>query len=190
MKQNGKMINLFKIVVCMTAGAQKREWDIDKYVETMRRISRKNGILWILIGSGVQAERYAAHVVDRLGGISVVNLVNRTSLRQTEAVLKQSDMYFGGDTGPMHMAVAAGISGVVLSCHPIGAAQEHANAPERFGPWQSSMEVLRPEPLPGCENGCAKEYAHCINQIRVDDVVKSMATIISKHTHQESYRCG
>ena len=78
----------------------------------------------------------------------------------------------------MHMAVAAGLSGVVLSCHPIGATQEHANAPERFGPWQSSMEILRPEPLPGCENGCMKEYAHCINQIRVEDVVKSMEKII------------
>ncbi len=108
----------------------------------------------------------------------------------TKVIIKicfNADAYLGGDTGPMHMAAAAGTTGVVLSCHPIGADGNHFNAPERFGPWQGKMTVLRPLPLSGCEHGCAKEYAHCINQIRVDDVVESMEIIIGKCVAEENH---
>lgn len=31
----------------------------------------------------------------------------------------------------------------------------------------------------GCENGCKKEFAHCINQIAVDDVYEELKNILN-----------
>lgn len=172
---------MIKVAVCMSAGNPRREWDVRFYIQTMQRLAENRDIVWILLGSGYSSEKYAAQVLEDLKNIEVLNLVNKTTLRQMGAVLRHCDMYLGGDTGPMHFASAVRLRGVVLSCHPVNADEGHANAPERFGPWQSEMTILRPEPLPGCEHGCNATYAHCINQIRVDDVVKSMEKIIREY---------
>ena len=70
----------------------------------------------------------------------------------------------------MHIAAALGKSGVVISCHPIGADEDHANSPKRFGAWKSPMTIIRPKPLSGCEHGCDRDEAHCISEVKVSDV--------------------
>ena len=51
---------------------------------------------------------------------------------------------------------------------------------KRFGPWNSDIVTLEPKIMSaGCENGCKKEFAHCINQITVDDVYKELKNILN-----------
>lgn len=104
-----------------------------------------------------------------------INLVGLTTLRQTMAILKKSDLYLGGDTGPMHMAVAAGCRGVAWFSASIKWEYTGLNTPERFGPYSDKFVSLVPnKPLPGCENGCIKNFAHCINEIKVDQIVDAV----------------
>ena len=108
----------------------------------------------------------------------VINLVNQTTLRETAAIIDACDIYLGGDTGLMHIAAALKKRGVVISCHPIGADEDHANSPKRFGPWKSPMQIVRPRALPGCEHGCNREDAHCIREISVEDVKRQVLLLL------------
>ena len=77
------------------------------------------------------------------------------------------------------MAAAVGCPCVVLSCHPIGADINHANSPARFGIWQADSVTLRPKALPGCEDGCCEDYAHCINNISVKEVMEAIENFLT-----------
>ena len=157
----------------MTAGSKRREWNETCFKEVIRNIVSLGNSQFVLMGYGKNAESKALYIKKFFPGNEVLNLTGKTSLRETYAVLKLCDIYLGGDTGPMHMAAAAGLQGVVLSCHPITGSLDNNNSPTRFGPWNDDkMIVLQPKPMIGCENGCNHNEAHCINNISVSDVSK------------------
>lgn len=171
--ENGILISLFP-----SAGNKRREWDIENLCEVIRRLTKKWEIKFLLLGDAKNTELFRHGIITKYKE-NVIDCVGKTSLRETIAMLQTSDLYWGGDTGPMHLAVACGLSGVVMSCHPRNAAKNHENSPERFGPWQSKLKVLQPrQSLLGCEEGCQKNYAHCINQITIDEVYMALENAI------------
>lgn len=157
-----------RIAMFLSAGARNREWGIDNYGELLTMLNAKFHIEVILLGAGENTSLYGKILESKLT-FPVKNLIGKTSLRETAAVLQQCDFYIGGDTGPMHMAAACGLRGIAISKHARDADKSNASSKERFGPWRSEIKFIQPEhSLPGCKNGCGKPYAHCINSISVD----------------------
>lgn len=168
-----------KVVIAVATGSAKRDWPSDAFLALMREIRSQydDEVNWILVGGGVRAAEAAAQIDGTYEGC-VLNLVNRITLRETAAVIDACDIYVGGDTGLMHIASALRKPGVVISCHPRGADEDHCNSPTRFGPWKSQMPVLRPKPLVGCERGCDRAEAHCIREISVDEVAQTLRSVL------------
>lgn len=161
------------IALFLSAGSERREWPVSKFANVACILQEKYANLSIFIlGAGSHAQELGDVMMRKSAG--VVNLINKLTLRQTASFLKRATIACGGDTGPLHMAAAAGCSCVVLSCHPLGADVNHANSPARFGVWHANSITLRPRALPGCEDGCCKNYTHCIDNISVGEVVKSI----------------
>ncbi len=93
------------------------------------------------------------------------------SLRQTAAFLAHCTLFIGNDSGPMHIAAAAGIPVVEISCHPVHGAPEGENSPARFGPFTSCGAIVRPlRPKYPCERGCTSNQPHCIAEVSVAQV--------------------
>ena len=80
----------------------------------------------VLIGSGRGEVALAEQVVANLAGAPVLNLAGRTGLRDLVAIFAECAAAFGPDSGPMHIAAAAGCPVVSLW---------GATAPERSAPW-------------------------------------------------------
>jgi heptosyltransferase I len=80
----------------------------------------------VLIGSGHDEVALADQVVANLAGAPVLNLAGRTGLRDLVAIFAECAAAFGPDSGPMHIAAAAGCPVVSLW---------GATAPERSAPW-------------------------------------------------------
>jgi ADP-heptose:LPS heptosyltransferase len=80
----------------------------------------------VLIGSGRDEVALANQVIANLAGAPVLNLAGRTSLRDLVAIFAECAAAFGPDSGPMHIAAAAGCPVVSLW---------GATAPERSAPW-------------------------------------------------------
>ncbi|WP_311650223.1 glycosyltransferase family 9 protein [Selenomonas artemidis] len=177
-RQWKKKQDTFRIALFLSTSTGRKEWDVKKYAETLRHLEKAFSIEVFLLGAGEHAENLS-HEISRIYP-RTINLTGKLSLSQTGAFLYQADVYLGGDTGPMHMAAACKLPSVILFCHPQRADIEHVSSPDRFGPWGNEAIVLRPVASPGCEHGCEKEYAHCINNITVDEVVDAVASMLTK----------
>jgi lipopolysaccharide core biosynthesis protein len=164
-----------KIVLSISSGSPKREWPAEKFIELVKELTPFN-IAWVIVGAGERAVTNARKIEEACP--FVANLVNQTTLRETAAIIDACDIYLGGDTGLMHIAAALKKTGVVISCHPIGADEDHANSPKRFGPWKSPMQIVHPKALPGCEHGCNREDAHCIREVSVEDVKRQVLLLL------------
>ena len=112
----------------------------------------------------------------------IINVVGKATLRQTGAFLKRCHLYVGNDAGPMHLAVAAGVPVIEISCHPLDGSQWHPNSPKRFGPWGVLHRVLQPlNALVPCSEGCIADRAHCILDISVEQVKQAISSLLSSY---------
>lgn len=160
----------YRIALFLSAGAKNHEWGVDNYSKLLIKLNTIYKIEVILLGAGDNTENYGIELESKLE-FSVINLIGKTSIRETIALLKNCDLYIGGDTGPMHMAAACGLKGVAISKHAKNADKSNASSKERFGPWKSQIQFIQPGySLLGCENGCDKLYAHYIKQVSVENV--------------------
>ena len=100
--------------VIMIPGASahrpEKRWPAERYGELARKIAER-GVIPVVIGA--QDEREAGTVVARMEP-RAKNLVTRTNLFQIAALAAKANAAVGNDTGPMHIAAAAGAACVVL----------------------------------------------------------------------------
>ena len=111
-------------------------------------------------------------------GDDVIDLTNRTTVRETAAVLARCSLFCGSDSGPMHLAAAVGVPIVEVSCHPVSGDDLHPNSPKRFGPWGVPNRVVQPEtPMDDCVAGCRFKVPHCILNVRVESVIAAIESL-------------
>ena len=156
------------------AGADRRQWPADRLATVAAWVAAQPRTRVILLG-GPGDVALGAPLTRAVGG-SAIDLVGRASLPQTAAVLQRCALFVGNDSGPLHLAAAAGARVVAVSCHPAGGAAIHENAPERFAPWGVPYTMLRPaRPSAPCTDGCDAPHAHCILDVTVDAVRAAVA---------------
>jgi heptosyltransferase-2 len=163
------------------AGSPKRMWPIEGYVEVGRWLVSQ-GFSLAVIGGGGEEEALGEQLRRHING-DVIDLTGKATLRQSAAVLARCALYCGNDSGPMHLAAAAGIPVVEVSCHPRTGSDVHPNSPTRFGPWGVPSRVVQPdEPLEGCKTACDREAAHCITSVPVAQVITAIASLRDERT--------
>jgi len=126
--------------------------------------------LGVVVVGGPRDAR-AATAFARDAGPRAIPAAGRLSTRASAALIARATVFVGMDSGPAHIAAAVGTPVAVLSCHPVGGAPGHANAPERFAPrGNSDVLVIRPtRPTVPCVDGCEADGPHCI--LALDEAV-------------------
>jgi ADP-heptose:LPS heptosyltransferase len=158
------------IAICPSGRYPRKRWPIARFETVIERLlTSPRAVRLVLIGGPgdrllvrTLLERFGAHLLDLTGTLT---------LRQTAAVLGHCALYLGCDTGPMHLAAAAGASVVEISCHPLEGDPSGEYSPLRFGPWKTPAIVLQPRAVSPCTSTCSADEAHCILGISVDDVM-------------------
>lgn len=173
-KENTKIIpkNIQLIVATATSSVEK-EWKIENYIQIINRLKNEFDIDVTLIGNGERAEKQAKILVENC--MIKNNLINKTTLQESQLILKNADVYLGGDTGPTHLAASVGTKGVALFCKKYTPDNYGYNCPERFGPWKSNIEAMSP-----LKGQCG------INQITVDEVYQKLEKILEKKVKENS----
>ena len=117
-------------------------------------------IIPVIIG-GPSDNRLAQEIVDKTK-IPPIDLTGKTSLKQLAYIIKKSQAFVGGDTGPMHLAVAVGTR-VVTMFGPTD--------PKRNGPYGDNCGLLlAPVSCQGCwQRNCPKNI-DCLSKVSVDEV--------------------
>lgn len=110
-----------------------------------------------------------------------VPLAGRLNLRESTAALSRCAVAVGNDSGPLHLAAAARVPCVEISCHPTTGDVLHNNAPERFGPWGVASSIVRPgAAMPPCSTACVKHAPHCILGVEVDHVETAVVELLER----------
>jgi heptosyltransferase-2 len=154
-----------------------KTWPLANFVALGRRLQRE-GWSRILVLAGSDQAYLGEQLQQDLGG-AVINMAGRTTIRQAAALLKRCQLYIGNDSGPMHLAAAAGAAVVEISCYPRSANPAHPNSPARFRPWSEDFVVLQPEePVAPCMNACVWHEPHCILGVSVDSVYQAARDLL------------
>lgn len=169
---NGHSSNRF-IAIAPGASEQRKCWPAEFFAKLIQQIKSSNTII-IVIGHASETE-LCRRVIDLAGSLNVINLCGQTSPLETLCVLQLCALLVCNDSGPAHLAAAAGIPVLVISSQSQSAAPGHFNDPARFHPWGVPHQLLQPEhPLPPCTTHCASREAHCIRQITVEKALEAM----------------
>ena len=179
--------NTMKIVIGIGAGGTNRKYSIDQYINAFKTILKHSDqkISFIIIGGNAETED-AKKLQDGLPKESVLNLVNKTTLRETVAVLAQSDMYIGNVTGVMHMAAALNVP--LITIYRQAKDKDNFVLPvfseyHRFAPWHTISIELRPEHASDdCKEavvygGCKNPEPHCINKVKPKEIVEAFENL-------------
>lgn len=105
-----------------------RNWSAENYAAAANHARKKFGCRIILTGGPSDLERdYGRRICD-ICGPDTVNLIGKTNLKELLAVLEIADALICPDSGPAHMATAAGTPVIGLYA---------TSNPERSGPYLS-----------------------------------------------------
>lgn len=97
-----------------------RNWSADNYAAVADYAQERYGCRIILSGGDSQLERDYGEAIASHGDTSIVNLIGKTTLKQLVALFGAADLVMCPDSGPAHMATAAGtpVIGLYATSNP------------------------------------------------------------------------
>jgi lipopolysaccharide heptosyltransferase I len=96
------------VVINPSAGKVIKQWSPEQFAQVGIALAKSRGAKLLI--TGAPADRHLAdQILATIGGqASVTDLTGKTNLNELAALLSKVDLFIGGDTGPMHIAQAAG----------------------------------------------------------------------------------
>ncbi|MDD3157100.1 glycosyltransferase family 9 protein [Anaeromusa sp.] len=167
-----------RIVLSLGPGRSRRTWPVERMIEVDNRLHELGKkVVFVLLGTKEELEN--AELFQRQSACEVLNLVGKTTLQQTGAVLQQCQMYLGRNTGILHMAAAANLKIVEISCYPQVASSWGIDSPVRFRAWCEHRILLQPNvAMEPCKNVCEKNEPHCILQVTEEQVLNALTLFL------------
>ena len=100
------------IVINPGAGWDSRLWPVERYAEVARQLGEWRQIPTVTVWAGSRERAWAEQIVATAGGHAL--LAPETTLPELAALLRRTALFLGSDTGPLHLAAAAGATCVGL----------------------------------------------------------------------------
>jgi heptosyltransferase II len=156
------------------AAIPQRGWHLEDFAQLAVRL-REQGLRVAVLGS--PRERGIFESARHLFGDDCVDLVGKSSIRVTMALLRKATIFVGNDSGIMHLAAAAAIPLVALF---------GPQSPLKFGPWSERAKIIytdfpcspcRQKFFTECEPSPRMKPA-CIEAISVEEVFSACCELL------------
>ena len=97
-----------------------RNWQVERFAEVARYAQTRYGCRVLLTGGPTELEREYGEQIAAAVGADIRNLVGQTTLKQSFALFEAADLVIAPDSGPAHMATAAGtpVIGLYATSNP------------------------------------------------------------------------
>lgn len=110
-EQSGCKTNVYGVLVAGSAQSWKC-WPLERFARLAERMTEDLGLSIVAVGSG--GERPLVERLQSLSRVPIVNLAGRTDIGQLVAMMAAARVVVSNDTGPGHIAVAAGTPTVMI----------------------------------------------------------------------------
>lgn len=175
-----------RVVIGLGGSKNAKKYPAHSYLTVLSDLLNED-YCFILVGAKHEIED-ADFLVKNLPTSRVLNLVDKTTVPQVEAVISQCDYYIGNDTSHVHMAAANHIPCVVMYCEPsdkLSVCPPVFSGYSRFTPYQTHYKALLPEHalFPCSERRpihcwCHADKPHCITQISPAEVIDNFKELV------------
>ncbi len=150
---------------------ESRFWKAEYYVSLIKEMKRLWGISPILIGGRLERE-FAVDILKECNGLPVLNFVEKTGLGDLVSLFSNVRFAVGSDSGPMHLAAAAGCPVISLW---------GSTGSKRSAPYGSEAQVL--ESAIGCSpcyrRKCPGLDTLCMSEIKPEQVLVKIQEVLS-----------
>lgn len=159
-------------VVILNPGGnwEPKRWPVEKYAELSRMVIKNLKAKVIITGSESDLNIYLK--MQDLIDEKLISFCGKTNLRQLAALFKRADVVISGDSGPLHLALAAGAKVIAL----FGPTSTEITGPYGGGKYiilQKDVNCLIP-----CYNvSCGKK--DCMNAIKPEEVFEEVRRVLS-----------
>ncbi len=155
------------VVLHPGGGWESKLWPAERWAELARALAGRGWAPLVSWGPGEQA--LAAEVVARSAGAAVTG--HATDLLELAALARHSAALIAADTGPLHLACAAGARVVGLY---------GPTEPERNGPFSAASVVVRRRPpcAPCHRRRCAR-HAGILAEIPAAEVLNALQRLVA-----------
>lgn len=160
-----------------SGGRESKQWHLDRFAETGRRLAEATGGTIVLTG-GPADQPLVAEVAKALAGVPLVDSSGTAPLTETVALIAALDLLITGDTGPMHVAGAVNTPVVALF---------GPSDPRRYGPRAASERIVRVDlPCSPCgqvrlpPTRCRGKVPDCMDAITVASVVEHAMSLLAE----------
>ncbi len=152
-----------KIVIHAAADLPAGQWPLERFAAVMKALKNKFKARFIYTGTKGDSALYEE--LERRGPFYGLNLCGVTSIRENISVYRAADLFFGVESGALHVAAAAGIPVVAL----FGPTDER-----KWGPWGEGHIVLtgRLTCRPCSTHTCRDN--ECMKQISADEEIEAV----------------
>jgi hypothetical protein len=165
-------INQRLIVCCPGSNMPSKIWSTERYIEVIRRAIRKyENVVFVLIGSENDVPIGVA-IESEVRSQNVVNLVGKTTIQEASYLISRSELFFGNDTGPMHIASLLGKP--ILSIF---------SARDQIGKWYPlGKKVIIKRSVVSCQGcmlvRCNRPEHYCLTSISIDAVSNDLCEML------------
>lgn len=154
-----------KIIIHTAASLPAKQWPLERFAAVMKILRERYHVRFLYTGAAGDAPLYEE--LEKRGPFGGLNLCGKTSLRENVSLYRAADLFFGVDSGPMHMAAAVGVPVVAL----FGPTDER-----KWGPWGANHVVLtkRLECYPCKPHKCSDN--ECMRRISAEEALEALET--------------
>jgi len=167
-----------------------KTWPAPKLGQLIKHLIDRNYQVAITSSDAQKEQQYIKQALLSVASKKIFDFSGAISLKQTAALSRKADLFFGVDSAPMHMAAAVGTPVVALF---------GPSDPRVWGPWEASLaqnlfldaseyKPLRhtviqknwecvPCGIDGCEGG---KKSACLDTINTNNVLEAIETLLTR----------
>ncbi len=112
-----------------------KQWPLTNFSELALRLVKELNAKVVIIGGGQGLNKSSE--AFKYAGVNLMDMTGKTSLRQLAALLKKCRLLISGDSGPVHLACAAGRPVIAIFRNDIP-----GKTAKRWGPWGGGSRVI------------------------------------------------
>ncbi|MFQ5588730.1 MAG: glycosyltransferase family 9 protein [Nitrospiria bacterium] len=152
-----------------------RNWHVEGYAAVADYAVKKHGFRVVLIGAPTPVEKMYGKRILELAASPVTNLIGKTSLKELLAFLKRATLVIAPDSGPAHIATAAGtpVIGLYATTNP-ARARPYLSEPWLVNRYPEAVRTFLGKNVDDVPWGTRVRREEAMSLIKVKDVTEKL----------------